>query len=192
MLWCLFLTQKLKTSGPGMIQLFLCYLAFGCVVSYHLLQQSLWLQIVHYLSKFDTLTQGHFWLPFSMAATKISVCLVHWIHSHGELKGQEVLDYYFPVACGSVFFFCCLPVFWVISPDTKLLVSFSQWSSVILLSVLYLPGCIIVVSSPPGIKKMGHSWLSGECCSPFLLNVLCYYSVFNLVIFQGSDPFFLY
>ena len=120
-----------------------------------------------------------------MAATKISVCLVHWIHSHGELKGQEVLDYYFPVACGSVFFFCCLPVFWVISPDTKLLVSFSQWSSVILLSVLYLPGCIIVVSSPPGIKKMGHSWLSGECCSPFLLNVLCYFFVFNLVIFKG-------
>ena len=155
MLWCLFLTQKLKTSGPGMIQLFLCYLAFGCVVSCHLLQQSLWLQIVHYLSKFDTLTQGHFWLPFSRAATKISICLVHWIHSHGELKGQEVLDYYFPVACGSVFFFCCLPVFWVISPDTKLLVSFSQWSSIILLSVLYLPSCIIAVSSPPG-KKMGR------------------------------------
>ena len=35
----------------------------------------------------------------------------------------------------------------------QLLVSFSQWSSVIFFSVLYLPGCIIVDSSPPGIKK---------------------------------------
>lgn len=43
--------------------------------------QSLWLQIVHYLSKFDTLTQEYFWLPCSRAATKISICLVRWIYS---------------------------------------------------------------------------------------------------------------
>ena len=122
MLWCLFPTQKLKTSGPEMIQLFLCYLAFGCVVSYHLLQLFLWLQIVHCLSKFDTLTQGYFWLPFSRAATKISICLVRWMYSLIEQPGSSWL-----------LFSCCLWVCFLFLLSSSLLSNFTWYQTACLL-----------------------------------------------------------
>ena len=99
-------------------------------------------------------------------------------------------------------FSCCLWVCFLFLLSSSLLLSNFTWyqTACLLFPMKQCNFLFSFVSSwlyycsffPSRYKKMGHSWLSGECCSPFLLNVLCYYSVFNLVIFHESDPSFLY